>query len=141
MTIGDFNEIPILDLSYAENPEKKTELLANLRHVLFNVGFLYISNTGVPDVPYPCPDAYSLECRLRFEVNTAPIFRSTVYSERGALVPQFPALPRLQCPWFRDNRLQTRLARAIRILKRPTRRVYRSIILSTASRSEPMAFR
>ena len=50
MTIEDFDNIPILDLSYAEDPSKKPFLLQKLRHILFNVGFLYISNTGVSHV-------------------------------------------------------------------------------------------
>jgi len=50
MTIGDFSEIPILDLSNANDPQKKPVLLQKLRHILFDVGFLYISNTGVHEV-------------------------------------------------------------------------------------------
>jgi isopenicillin N synthase-like dioxygenase len=50
MTIGDFNEIPIFDLSEANDPVKKPILSKNLRYILFNVGFLYISNTGVPEL-------------------------------------------------------------------------------------------
>lgn len=50
MTVDDFNDIPILDLSWADDMEKKALLLEKLRNVLFNVGFLYIANTGVPQV-------------------------------------------------------------------------------------------
>jgi isopenicillin N synthase-like dioxygenase len=50
MTVDDFTDIPILDLSEAEDPDKKPLLLRRLRHILFNVGFLYISHTGVPEV-------------------------------------------------------------------------------------------
>ncbi|OQO13640.1 hypothetical protein B0A48_01869 [Cryoendolithus antarcticus] len=39
--------IPILDLSWADDPTKKPELLTQLRAALFDVGFLYISNHGV----------------------------------------------------------------------------------------------
>lgn len=41
--------LPILDLSRANNPQQKQELLEQLRDALFNVGFLYIKNHGVPD--------------------------------------------------------------------------------------------
>jgi isopenicillin N synthase-like dioxygenase len=59
MTVEDFNDIPILDLSWADDLEKKALLLQKLRHILFNVGFLYIANTGVPQVP-PYRDLRSL---------------------------------------------------------------------------------
>nr|OQO17639.1 hypothetical protein B0A51_14338 [Rachicladosporium sp. CCFEE 5018] len=39
--------IPILDLSWADDPTKRPELLTQLRAALFDVGFLYISNHGV----------------------------------------------------------------------------------------------
>jgi isopenicillin N synthase-like dioxygenase len=40
--------IPILDLSKADDPLRKPELLEQLHDALFNVGFLYIENHGVP---------------------------------------------------------------------------------------------
>lgn len=42
------SSIPVLDLSWAEDPAKKPELLRQLREALFEIGFLYISNHGVP---------------------------------------------------------------------------------------------
>jgi isopenicillin N synthase-like dioxygenase len=50
MTAKDFEHIPIVDLSHANDPSKKVLLLEKLRYILFNVGFLYISNTGVSEV-------------------------------------------------------------------------------------------
>lgn len=44
-----FTSIPNLDLSRARDPLTKTAFLAELRHVLIEVGFMYISNTGIPD--------------------------------------------------------------------------------------------
>ena len=44
-----FDSIPILDLSRARNPETKPAFLVDLRHALLEVGFLYISNTGIGD--------------------------------------------------------------------------------------------
>ena len=41
--------IPILDLKTAEDPECRELLLEQLRDALFNIGFLYISNHGVPE--------------------------------------------------------------------------------------------
>lgn len=44
-----FTSIPILDMSLAESPETKPAFLADLRHALMEVGFLYIKNVGIPD--------------------------------------------------------------------------------------------
>lgn len=41
--------IPILDLSWSNSPEKRVLLLEQLRSALFDVGFLYIQNHGVPE--------------------------------------------------------------------------------------------
>ncbi len=43
-----FRNIPILDLSLAEDPMTKPDLLARLQHALTDVGFLYVVNHGVP---------------------------------------------------------------------------------------------
>ncbi|KAK9365451.1 hypothetical protein V1509DRAFT_632968 [Lipomyces kononenkoae] len=44
-----FTEIPILDISQSQDPATKPAFLAALRHALIEVGFLYITNYGVPD--------------------------------------------------------------------------------------------
>lgn len=44
-----FKSIPILDLALASDPATKPSFLANLRHALLEVGFLYIKNVGIPD--------------------------------------------------------------------------------------------
>ena len=44
-----FSEIPILDLSLARNEETKPRFLEDLRHVLLEVGFLYLKNIGIPE--------------------------------------------------------------------------------------------
>ncbi|TGO07213.1 hypothetical protein BTUL_0309g00020 [Botrytis tulipae] len=44
----NFSEIPILDLSLADDPSTKPQLLKELKHVLLNVGFLYVKNHGAP---------------------------------------------------------------------------------------------
>jgi isopenicillin N synthase-like dioxygenase len=46
---GNMSEIPILDLSLADSPEQRPKLLTQLHNALFNVGFLYIKNHGVPE--------------------------------------------------------------------------------------------
>lgn len=47
-----FSEIPILDLSEARSEETKPAFLAQLRDALFNVGFMYIKNTGIDQELY-----------------------------------------------------------------------------------------
>ncbi|KAH6656995.1 putative hyoscyamine 6-dioxygenase [Truncatella angustata] len=43
-----FTEIPVIDLALAEDAAASTQLLEDLRHALTEVGFLYISNHGIP---------------------------------------------------------------------------------------------
>ncbi|KAF2127989.1 Clavaminate synthase-like protein [Dothidotthia symphoricarpi CBS 119687] len=44
-----FTTIPILPLSQALDADTKPQFLADLRSALLNVGFLYLSETGLPD--------------------------------------------------------------------------------------------
>jgi isopenicillin N synthase-like dioxygenase len=44
-----FTSIPILDLALARNSETKPHFLADLRHALMEVGFLYLKNVGIPE--------------------------------------------------------------------------------------------
>src|SRR5271170_3050545 len=44
---SSFDSVPILDLSLADNPDTKIAFLADLRHAIIDVGFLYIKNFGV----------------------------------------------------------------------------------------------
>jgi isopenicillin N synthase-like dioxygenase len=48
MTV-DFTSIPVIDLGKAQDPATKPLVLEELRHVLLNVGFLYIRNHGVSE--------------------------------------------------------------------------------------------
>lgn len=43
-----FSEIPIFDLAKAEDPQTRSKSLLELRRILVQVGFLYITNHGVP---------------------------------------------------------------------------------------------
>ncbi|KAK3996575.1 hyoscyamine 6-dioxygenase [Cladorrhinum sp. PSN332] len=45
----DFTEIPVLNLALADDPSTRPKLLAQLHQALTQVGFLYITNHGVPD--------------------------------------------------------------------------------------------
>ncbi|KAH7138363.1 hypothetical protein B0J11DRAFT_13665 [Dendryphion nanum] len=46
---SSFTHIPILPLSSALDASTKPAFLSNLRSALLNVGFLYLSETGIPD--------------------------------------------------------------------------------------------
>lgn len=43
------DSLPIIDLSLADDPEKKPKLLADLQDALFRIGFLYIVNHGAEE--------------------------------------------------------------------------------------------
>ena len=45
---GQFTSIPILSLEQARHPVTKPVFLAELRDALLNVGFLYLTDTGLP---------------------------------------------------------------------------------------------
>ena len=44
-----FSTLPILPLSHALSPDTKPQFLKDLRSALLNVGFLYLSETGLPE--------------------------------------------------------------------------------------------
>lgn len=44
-----FSSLPILDLSLADDPATKPAFLADLRHALMEIGFLYIKNVGISE--------------------------------------------------------------------------------------------
>jgi isopenicillin N synthase-like dioxygenase len=44
-----FTSLPILPLSAALDPATKLQFLQDLRSALLNVGFLYLSETGLPE--------------------------------------------------------------------------------------------
>lgn len=44
-----FNQIPTLDLGWADDAARRPQLLAQLRHALVDVGFLYVARHGVPE--------------------------------------------------------------------------------------------
>ena len=44
---ANFSSIPVLDYSQVSDPARKSKFVAQLRHALINVGFLYLSNSPV----------------------------------------------------------------------------------------------
>ncbi|KAI6083572.1 putative isopenicillin N synthetase [Hypoxylon rubiginosum] len=84
-----FTSVPILDLALARDPQTKPQFLADLRHALMEVGFLYLKNVGIPaelwdqvisegkaffDIPK--------EEKLKIEMKNAPSFLG--YSQLSA---------------------------------------------------------
>lgn len=59
-----FAAIPTLALSDARNPSTKPAFLTSLRDALLNVGFFYLSDTGLPQ---SLTDDVIRECRAFFE--------------------------------------------------------------------------
>jgi isopenicillin N synthase-like dioxygenase len=48
-----FQDLPIIDFSRLEKSETKAQALSELRGAIFDVGFLYLVNTGLE--VYRCP--------------------------------------------------------------------------------------
>ena len=120
MTAEDFDNIPILDLSQADDPIKKPLLLQKLRHILFNVGFLYISNTGVPNVNHlVISKSHDIGSCFGVKSHYSSILCSSRVRKRKTLVPELASLSRIQRTRFRNHSLENRLTGTIRILQRP----------------------
>ena len=63
-----FTEIPVLPFSHSLNAESKPAFLQSLRDALLNVGFLYLSETGIPN---SLSRQVIVQCRAFFE--TLPV--------------------------------------------------------------------
>ncbi|KAK8122413.1 Clavaminate synthase-like protein [Apiospora sp. TS-2023a] len=84
-----FAEIPILDLALARDPATKPGFLADLRHALMEVGFLYLKNVGISDELFTrvIKEGRSFfdipkEEKLKIEMKNAPSFLG--YSQLSA---------------------------------------------------------
>ncbi|KAH6657306.1 hypothetical protein BKA67DRAFT_554931 [Truncatella angustata] len=84
-----FKEIPILDLALASDPSTKPAFLADLRHALMEVGFLYLKNVGISDeffakVIHEGKAFFDIpqEEKLKIEMKNAPSFLG--YSQLSA---------------------------------------------------------
>lgn len=76
-----FSSLPVLDLALSRDPNTKPAFLQSLRHVLLEVGFLYIQNTGIDDslirdVIHQGQAFFDLpeEKKLEIEMKNAPSF-------------------------------------------------------------------
>ncbi|KAI0881228.1 Clavaminate synthase-like protein [Annulohypoxylon maeteangense] len=84
-----FTSIPILDLALARDPQTKPQFLADLRHALLEVGFLYLKNVGIPDELWQQVISEGIaffdipkEEKLKIEMKNAPSFLG--YSQLSA---------------------------------------------------------
>ena len=78
---SSFESIPVLDLSLADDPSTKPALLADLRHAIIDIGFLYIKNFGIAqdflDEVCEVGKAFfnlPMEEKLRIEMKNGPHF-------------------------------------------------------------------
>ena len=85
---SSFSSIPVLDLSLADDPATKGAFLAELRHAIIDVGFLYLKNFGMEQdfLDRVCHVAKTffelpMEEKLRIEMKNAPHFLG--YSRLG----------------------------------------------------------
>lgn len=86
---SSFTEIPTIDLSLALSPATRPALLKQLHHALINVGFLYVSNHGVPDrvihdLVTTLPDLFNLSDEAKEEIALANSPHFLGYSSVGA---------------------------------------------------------
>ncbi len=72
MSSMPFSQIPILRLSQALDPATKPAFLQELRSALLNVGFLYLSETGLPD-------SLIKKCRYRMQ----SLLRDAAFGRKG----------------------------------------------------------
>jgi len=117
-----FDAIPTLDLSLADDPSTKPQLLAKLRHTLFNVGFLYVENHGVPkdtinELVNSLPELFRItdQEKEEIELDKSPHFLgySGLGKERTAMVEdqreQFEFATELEEQWVEGEPLYRRL--------------------------------
>lgn len=69
----EFTSIPTIDLDEVKDPAKRPRVLEELRHVLLNVGFLYIRNHGVS------------EQTIQDLVDALPVFFNLTKEEKGEI--------------------------------------------------------
>jgi len=79
---SSFTAIPILPLSHALSPSTKPEFLSSLRSALLNVGFLYLSETGIPE---SLTEDVIRECRGFFELPLEEKERIEMKNEKSFL--------------------------------------------------------
>jgi isopenicillin N synthase-like dioxygenase len=101
--MASFTTVPILSLALARNPQTKPQFLIDLRDTLLNVGFLYLSDTGLPKelVDRVCEltfeffdeDVLSLEEKEKIEMKNEKSFLGWSRVSYHSLIQLFSACP------------------------------------------------
>ncbi|KAG7103099.1 2-oxoglutarate-dependent dioxygenase 33 like protein [Verticillium longisporum] len=117
-----FTSIPLLDLALAKSPSTKPRLLEELRHALLDVGFLYVTNHGVPDtvianLTAALPKLFGLTSDQKAEAALAGSPHFLGYSEVGTETTagasdhreQFEFATELTATWTLEQPLAERL--------------------------------
>ena len=122
----DFTSTPIIDLGATDDPVERQSIVAELRHALLDVGFLYICNHGVPkdviqDLVKILPTLFKLPSEAKEEVtlHNSPHFLG--YSAAGAETTagkvdyreQFEFATELEDDWVEGQPKPGRLAECI----------------------------
>lgn len=118
----NFTEIPRLNLSQANDPSTEPQLLAQLRHTLINVGFMYIENHGIPektitDLQDALPPLFALPRAAKDEVALSKSPHFLGYSAEGSETTagkadnreQFEFANELEATWDEGGQLAERL--------------------------------
>ncbi|KAJ8060268.1 hypothetical protein OCU04_010609 [Sclerotinia nivalis] len=118
----NFSEIPVLDLSLANDPSTKPQLLKELRDVLLNIGFLFVKNHEVPTdivdkLVQTLPDLFGIpiEEKISIALENSPHFLG--YSGLGAEMTaqvkdqreQFEFATELEPTWVEGDLLYKKL--------------------------------
>lgn len=83
---SDFSAVPVLDYSLSLSPETKPQFIAQLRHALINVGFLYLANhpvTSTPELLSYVPKLFDLDQAEKDRIAMANSQHFLGYSKLG----------------------------------------------------------
>jgi isopenicillin N synthase-like dioxygenase len=119
---SSFTSIPVIDLSWSSSPDSRQALLDQLRYAVTEVGFLYVSNHGVPDhviqqLVDALPALFDLPDRVKSQIalSNSPHFLG--YGQVGSETTageqdrreQFEFATELACSWKPNIPLYERL--------------------------------
>ena len=81
-----FTSVPILDLALAKDESTKPAFLADLRHALMEVGFLYLKNVGISGELF---QEVIDEGKAFFDIPTEEKYDVSLGEETGSNEPPF----------------------------------------------------
>lgn len=131
--MSSFTEIPVLDYSLSLDEATKSTFLDELRHVLLDVGFCYIKNTGIDEALqdevvrlakafFDLPESEKLRIEMKnckphcpWRLGHVVRWRSSDMCKMVYMIANYlnlhhsSTLPGLQSSWKRDHRKTRRL--------------------------------